>query len=205
MHRYIFAGLMARTKNKKTGTSRQIILEAAAKLFYLKGYAASSMRELAEEVGVEASSLYNHIRSKSSILEHICANIADTFTAHLDIIEKSEQTSIAQVESLLRFQIRQRIYDHEQIYTSDREWKHLPEPYLFTYQEQRRSYRKRMSLIIEHGISRGEIRAMDAPTAVLTILHAIAGIETWHRSNTRISAELLEDNMVMILTGGLKK
>jgi len=37
------------------------------------------------------------------------------------------------------------------------------------------------------------------------MLHAISGIESWHRSTKRISGEMLEDNMVSILVGGLKK
>lgn len=45
---------------------------------------------------------------------------------------------------------------------------------------------------------------MDAPTAVLIMLHAVSGIESWHRSRKKISAELLEENMVMILVEGLK-
>jgi hypothetical protein len=40
---------------------------------------------------------------------------------------------------------------------------------------------------------------------VLIMLHAISGIESWHRSKKRISARELEDNMLTILVGGLRK
>ena len=35
-------------------------------------------------------------------------------------------------------------------------------------------------------------------------LHAVSGIESWHRSTKKISAEELEQNMVAILIDGLK-
>ena len=50
-----------------------------------------------------------------------------------------------------------------------------------------------------------EIRKIDAPTAVLIILHAISGIESWHRSKAKISAEELEENMLKIMIDGLRK
>jgi hypothetical protein len=61
-----------------------------------------------------------------------------------------------------------------------------------------------MASIIEEGIARGEIKKIDAPTAVLIVLHAVSGIESWHRSKQKINAELLEHNMVLIMVEGLK-
>jgi len=97
------------------------------------------------------------------------------------------------------------IEKYEEVYVSDREWKHLEEPYLSNFQTQRRNYRKKFAAIIEEGIAKNEIRKIDAPTAVLIILHAISGIESWHRSRAKINAQELEDNMVMIMIDGLQK
>lgn len=174
-------------------------------MFREKGFTATSMRDLAEAVGIEAASLYNHIKSKNEILEAICFEVANRFNANLDFIESSHQKPIARVETLLRFHIRQMIENYEEVYVSDKEWKHLDEPYLSNFHNQRRSYRKRFAAIIEEGIKKNEIRKIDAPTAVLIIMHAISGIESWHRSKTKMNAQELEDNMVMIMIDGLRK
>ena len=163
------------------------------------------MRDLAESVGIEAASLYNHIRSKNEILEAICFEVANRFNTNMDLIEAGSQKSIVKVETLLRFHIRQMIDNYEEVYVSDREWKHLEEPYLSNFQNQRRAYRKKFAAIIEEGISKNEIRKIDAPTAILIVLHAVSGIESWHRSKAKINAEELEDNMVMIMIDGLRK
>ncbi len=196
---------MAKIKSSKSNTRKDVIIAKAARLFREKGYSATSMRDLAEHVGVEAASLYNHIKSKAEILQEICFKTANLFMNHITEVELSDQKSIAKVEAILRFHIRQIISHYEEVYVMDREWKHLTDPYLSNMQSQRRSYRQRIAAIIEEGIRKGEIKNIDAPTAVLIMLHAVSGIESWHRSIKRISAEQLEDNMVMILVEGLKK
>ncbi|RYY15847.1 MAG: TetR/AcrR family transcriptional regulator [Chitinophagaceae bacterium] len=195
---------MSKIKSNKNGTRKDVIISKAARLFREKGYSASSMRDLAEEVGVEAASLYNHISSKSEILQEICFKVANKFMSHIEDIDNSPIDSISKIESVLRFHVQQMIHHYEEVYVSDREWKHLVDPYLSNYQNQRRTYRQRMAQIIEQGIQKGEIKSIDAPTAVLIMLHAVSGIESWHRSKKKISGDLLEENMLMILIDGLR-
>lgn len=196
---------MIKQKTHKVSPRREVIIDKAAELFRLKGYSATSMRDLAENVGVEAASLYNHISSKSEILQDICFKVANTFMTHIDDIAAQQISAIAKVEAVLRFHIRQMVDHFAEVYVSDREWKHLPEPYLLNFQNQRRTYRQKIAQLIEEGIEREEIKPIDAPTAVLIMLHAVSGIESWHRSTKKINAEMLEDNMVIIMIEGLKK
>lgn len=195
---------MAKAQRKKA-SKKELILRRAATMFREKGFAATSMRDLAETVGIEAASLYNHIRSKNEILEAICFDVANIFNTNMEVVEGSAKKAITKIEDHLRFHIRQMIENYEQVYVSDREWKHLDEPYLSNFQNQRRSYRKKFAAIIEEGIEKNEIRKIDAPTAVLIILHAVSGIESWHRSKAKISAEELEENMLKIMIDGLRK
>jgi len=196
---------MAKLKNKKSSPRKEVILSKAAWLFREKGYNATSMRDLAEEVGVEAASLYNHINSKSEILQEICFKVANRFMSHIEQVTQQDQPAIKKLDAILRFHIRNMLELYEEVYVSDREWKHLAEPYLFNFQNQRRVYRQRIASIIEEGIQKGEIKQIDAPTAVLIILHAVSGIESWHRSKKKISGEVLEENMIMIMIEGLRK
>lgn len=195
---------MAKTPRKKASKKGLILLKAAA-MFRQRGFSATSMRDLAEAVGIEAASLYNHIRSKQEILEAICFEMANLFNEHMDQVEASSENTIAKIEQVLRFHIRQMIDNYEQVFVTDREWRHLAEPYLSNFQTQRRTYRKRFAALIEEGIDKKEIRRIDAPTAVLILLHAIGGIESWHRSRKKINARELEDNMLTILIDGLRK
>jgi TetR/AcrR family transcriptional regulator, cholesterol catabolism regulator len=195
---------MAKIKNKNNGTKKEVIVEAATRLFREKGFKAASMRDLAEAVGVEAASLYNHIQSKEELLQEICFKVANDFNQKCDEVESSALTSIQKVEAMLRFHIRQMFEHYEMVIVADRDWKHLSDPYLSNFHSQRRIYRKRLAGIIERGIAQKEIKPVDAPTVVLIMLHAVNGIESWHRSKEKITAKQLEENMVLIMIEGLK-
>ncbi|MBC7721206.1 MAG: TetR/AcrR family transcriptional regulator [Pedobacter sp.] len=195
---------MGRIKTDSNLTRKEVIITSAAALFKEKGFKAASMRELAEVVGVEAASLYNHIHSKSELLHIICFEVANRYMETMDEIEAEKTTSIQKVEKLLRFLITSMVLHYDEVYVSDREWKHLSEPYLSNFQSQRRTFRKRFAAIIEQGIKKKEIKKIDAATAVLILLHAVSGIESWHRSKVKINGLELEENMITILVGGLK-
>jgi TetR/AcrR family transcriptional regulator, cholesterol catabolism regulator len=196
---------MAKIRSRKNSTKKEIIIEKASKLFREKGFGAASMRDLAEHVGVEAASLYNHIQSKSEILQAICFKVANEFISNLDAVQSSGESILKKMEMIIRFHIRMMLDQYEYVYISDHEWRHLPEPYLSNFLNQRRNYRKSLSDIIEQGISRGEIKQIEPYVTVLIILSAISGIESWQRSRKTISAEVLESNMVRYLIEGLKK
>ena len=198
--------IMAKIKRNRNGTRKDVIIAKAAKLFREKGFSATSMRDLAEHVGVEAASLYNHISSKAEILQEICFKTANNFMSQIEEVDATpNKSAIEKIQAILRFHIRQMLDNYEEVYVSDREWKHLTDPYLSNMQTQRRAYRQRIASVIEDGIRKGEIKPIDAPTAVLIMLHAVSGIESWHRSKKKIAGEVLEDNMVQILVDGLRK
>ncbi|MBS1578588.1 MAG: TetR family transcriptional regulator [Bacteroidetes bacterium] len=196
---------MGRIKTNDTTSRREIIIQKAATLFKEKGFKAASMRELADIVGVEAASLYNHIKNKNELLNIICFDVANRYMQMIAEIETEKNSSLEKIEKLLRFHITGMVKHFDEVYVSDREWKHLEEPYLANLQAQRRAYRKRIAAIIDDGIKKKEIKKIDASTAVLIMLHAVSGIESWHRSKAKINGKELEENMVSILVSGLKK
>lgn len=173
-------------------------------MFREKGFAATSMRDLAETVGIEAASLYNHIQSKSEILQDITFRIANDCNEHLDSLNNNGMNSTQKIESLIRFHVQMMINRFEDYYVMVNEWMHLSEPYLTNFSVQRRNYVRKMESIIQEGINNKEMKPIIPYVAVLTILSSVRGLEFWHRSHQRITPEEMEDNMVNHLINGLK-
>jgi AcrR family transcriptional regulator len=67
---------------------REQILHAAAQLFVRKGFAATSTREIAEEVGIRQASLYYHFTGKDEILA--------------ELLERSVRPTVDRVEQIER-------------------------------------------------------------------------------------------------------
>ena len=194
---------MAKIQRRKA-SKKDLILQKAALMFREKGFAATSMRDLAETVGIEAASLYNHIQSKSEILQDITFRMANDCNVHLDSLDNNGMTSTKKIESLIRFHVQMMINRFEDYYVMVNEWIHLSEPYLTNFSVQRRNYVQKMENIIQQGIDNKEMKPVIPYVAVLTILSSVRGLEFWHRSRQRITPVEMEDNMVNHLINGLK-
>jgi TetR/AcrR family transcriptional regulator, cholesterol catabolism regulator len=197
---------MSKIRQKKNGSKRDVITIAAARLFREKGFSSTGMRDLAGDVGVEAASLYNHIKSKAELLQEICFRTGNEFTAQLNQVENSDSlNSLQKLEAVIRFHISMWMERPDEVLVTTNESKYLGEPYLSTFLNERRIYVKRLEGIIEDGIKKGLFKKVQPYVAVLTIMSAVRGIEFWHRTKKNISNQDLEDNMVLHLISGLKK
>jgi AcrR family transcriptional regulator len=196
---------MAKIKPGKNATKKDVITQKASALFKLKGYSSASMRELAEAVGVEAPSLYNHIGSKSELLQIICFKIANAFTTYLDNTENTTESSVIKIENIIRFHIQMMLNNFDEVYVANHEWKHLKEPYLSNFLNQRRGYEKRLVALIEAGIKSKELKDSNPYVSVLTILSAVRGLEFWQRHRSNVGIGELEDDMVNHLLKGMIK
>ena len=196
---------MTKIRAVRHGTKKDTIIQKASALFRLKGFSATSMRELADSMGVEAPSLYNHIGSKSEILQAICFSIAEQFTSQLEKTEQESVTGFLRIETVIRFHIRMMLEHYDEVFVANHEWKHLKEPYLGNFLNQRRQYEKRLATWIETGIRKKEFRVLNPYVAVLTVLSALRGLEFWLRHKRNISAVELENDMVDLLLHGLIK
>ncbi len=195
---------MAKAQRKKA-SKKDFIIQQASAMFREKGFPATSMRDLAEAVGIEAASLYNHIQSKSEMLQEIVFRIANDCNVYLESLDESNINSIKKIESLIRFHVQMMLTRFDDYTVMINEWIHLSEPYLTNFTTQRRNYVQKMESMIAEGINNKEMRPVLPYVAMLTILSSVRGLEFWHRSGKKISPLIMEDNMVNHLISGLKK
>ena len=197
---------MAKISGPGTVTRKETIRLAAARLFRAKGYAATGMRDLAGEVGVEAASLYNHIQSKSELLREICFRIAGEFTGQLDELEKDgDLDSLQRLERVVRFHIRMWVERPDEVLVATNENIHLEGSQQEIFQKERRVYVRRLEAVIEEGINQGLIEPIEPYVAVLTLMNSVRGIEFWHRTGKNVSADRLEEDMVELIISGIRR
>jgi TetR/AcrR family transcriptional regulator, cholesterol catabolism regulator len=62
------------TRVNGSSSTRERLLTTAASLFHERGYAGTTTREIAREVGIEKASLYHYIDGKEDLLYDLCSN-----------------------------------------------------------------------------------------------------------------------------------
>jgi AcrR family transcriptional regulator len=196
---------MSKIVASKNGSKKDVIVQKAATLFRKKGFAGASMRELAESMGVEASSLYNHIGSKAELLHAICFRVAQDFTRQLNSVSTKGGKVLPRVEEVIRFHIHMMLDQFDEVYVANHEWKQLGEPALAQFLEQRKTYESKLVHLVEEGIQQNEIKGLNAHVVVLTILSALRGLEFWQRQRKIWPSAAIEQHLIDQLINGIIK
>lgn len=183
---------------------RQRILEAAAELFRDRGYAGTSMRDLAQAVDLQASSLYNHIKSKQDLLREICFNNAHRYLDGIRFVEANYEAPTERVEALIRLHIEIAMQDYTSITAFNDEWRHLDEPDLSGFRALRREYEQRFRQIIQQGMDTGVFKAHDPTVVLYTILSSVRWIHDWYRPGKVVDLATLEKSLCGIILNGLR-
>ncbi len=189
-----------------TKTKKQIVIEAAARLFRDKGYPTASMQNLADSVGLkQKSSLYNHIKSKEEALQQICFDSAHKFLEGITEIEKTYTDPKSKLRALIKLHIQIATTDVTSVTVFNDEWRHLTEPKLSEFLSLRKNYEDRFLRIIEQGIAEGVFKSVDASMALQTILSALRWVYNFHKMGKEMEAKKIEEQVVLLLLGGLEK
>ena len=62
---------------RRGARTRERILDAAEQLFATRGYAETTLREIAAQVGIQNPSIYKHFATKAEIYEAVVERLAD--------------------------------------------------------------------------------------------------------------------------------
>lgn len=80
-------------KEQPKKNTKDLIFETAVELFSKKGVHGTSVRELARDVGIKESSIYNHFPGKDAIFEEILAYYMAGFKSAIPGRDEMEQTA----------------------------------------------------------------------------------------------------------------
>jgi AcrR family transcriptional regulator len=158
---------------------KQVIYQRAAELFKHKGYSATSMRDLAEAVGIEPSSLYSHIASKRELLTKICMDTALRFTSGLQHIVDTVSDPVEQLRQVIDLHVAVARDTPSSVTVFTDEWRHLDLADLQTFEDQRRSYQRAVKAIIVRGLEHGLFTDIDPRTTTKTLLTGLRWIHVW--------------------------
>jgi AcrR family transcriptional regulator len=182
----------------------QQVRAAALRLFRDKGYHATSMRDIAAEVGINKGSLYSYIRSKEDLLIPFFERAMGLLLAEIEAI--SADASLTPTERLKRA-IKAHILNVTEnldiltVYLS--EWRQLTTDSLGTVRQQRERYAALFLAIVEDGVQKGEFRAIDPRIGALGMIGMCNYLFRWYRPEGRLQPEQIADELTDVLLRGV--
>lgn len=184
---------------------KEEIQVAAAKLFGRKGFAASSVRDIAQEVGLGAASLYNHMGSKDELLTTICFRCARSFEEGMKQIDSTLLDPLSKIRELIRLQISIALHDESSLTVFNDEWKHLQEPHLGEFLRLRRTYETSYLRIIRQGMDLGQIKPTDPYLVFQMILSSLRWLHLNGTRKTRLNEVELTEQITSMIIKGISK
>jgi len=178
------------------------ITSAAERLFSHRGYHATTMRQVAGAVELQAGSLYAHISGKEAVLEAIVLRAADEFEAAIRRVPADGAP-----ETRLRAAMRAHIgviaanLPAAKVYFHD--WHHLPAPRLAEVLARRDAYEAVWRGIVADGVASGAFAAVDVRLTARLCLSACNWIPQWYDPAGALDPDSLADAFCAVLLGGL--
>lgn len=152
-------------------SSRNEIFAATIRLFSERGYSSTSMRDIANAVGLLPGSLYVHISGKEQLLGDIVESGIDRFVeACSGALEGNDQAE-ARLRAAIRAHMQIISEDAEHVRVALHQWKYLTGERREQIVEKRRRYEDIFRQIVEDGIESGELNGdLNPRVAVLSII-----------------------------------
>ena len=188
----------------ETQDRRGLIVSSAAEMFARKGIGATTVREIADAVGVLSGSLYHHFESKDAIVEEILVGFLDAIQARYATVLGSGRSPAESLHDLVlaSLQVASEQPNATAIYQN--ELHYLREQERFTGVLAAASSVQRTWLrVIERGVADGSLRDDIAPRVFYRLIRDAVWLSVrWHRPDgTYPTAQLAEDITSIFLNG----
>ncbi len=184
---------------------KEQIVNVAAKLFKQKGFVATSMRDLAAELGIEAASIYYHFKSKEELLEKICFDMADKFITNAKEVNDIYFNAEEKLKMAIKLHVETITENQNQSSVFLSEWRNLSEPKLKLFRQLRQQYENQFTIILADGEKEDIFDDVDKKFAVLSILSTINFINEWYKPEGKMNANEIADKLSYFIMGGLRK
>jgi AcrR family transcriptional regulator len=169
------------------------IRRAGITLFKARGYHGTSVRALAQAVGIEAASVYHHFPSKQKIL---CDIFNRTMDDLLDGLERALSGATSHEERLraaVRFHILFHVERQDEAFISHSELRSLTASNRRRINFKRDRYEALLRAFLAAGKKAGSFEIADVRLTTIAILMMCSGVSDWFAKQGRLSGGAIAD------------
>ncbi|WP_308249743.1 TetR/AcrR family transcriptional regulator [Sphaerisporangium fuscum] len=200
------AGPPSRRRRGRPGYDQPAILRAAVELFNRRGYDATSMGDLAKELGLTKPAIYHHVTSKEQLLGQALDDALDELTAV--VTEASRERDGATAYGRLREVMRRSVevlVAHQPTVTLLLRVRGNSEVELAAL-ERRRWLDDRLAALVADAVTEGALRDDVPPALVSRLLFGMVNsLVEWYRPDGAFDPATVADAITAIAFEGLAR
>jgi AcrR family transcriptional regulator len=192
----------------RSGTRKELveaeILQHAVRLFAERGFAGTSLQDVASAAGLTRPALYYYVTSKDDLLERLVHQVIDDAADRLHAIVADETLSPSdQLRELVKAFARRQLADPKRFQLLIRSEAELPEALASIYLRGRRRVLDAFVAVIRRGVATEEFRNVDVRTAAFGVIGTCNWIAWWYHPGDGPSEDAIAEQYADFAVAGL--
>jgi AcrR family transcriptional regulator len=184
-----------RCASGNSGVQKERIRLAAVQLFTRQGFAGTSMKELAQALGMVAANLYNYYPNKEAILLDVLEHQLLATLEHDQQTLAAEGPSPELLRTLVRDLVVRDLNDPLAAFVGIQGVRGLSDENLAYISGLMGEVRAAWVSLIARGSQRAEFHVHDPKLVALSILTLCSSVSSWYRPGGEYSAEYVADGV----------
>ena len=176
--------------------SADVIRAKAAKLFFDRGYDATSLRQVATASGLKVGSLYNLIESKEHLLLQIMGGVIDDLVAAAHEAARLDGDAVDKLQAALAANLTFHAEHAQEVFIGNAELRSLSDGARHVVIEKRHEYELFLQGLVEDAGRVGLADVIDAKIHVYSFVAQATHIASWFKPGGRMDL----DEIVAIYT-----
>jgi AcrR family transcriptional regulator len=183
---------------------RRQIEDAASALFSGRGYAATSMRDIAAALDLQGGSLYAHVASKEELLWSIVDDAARRFHAAVRPLAEGRGAAAERLRAMVHAHVGVFADGLERASVYLYEWTFLGQERREPIARSRDGYQAMFERVVAEGQASGELAAADPKLAATFVLSAVNALPRWFRADGPLSLDQVAAEYADLFLRGLQ-
>jgi len=191
-------------ETQRVRLSQKAIVAAAADLFARNGFGATSLDDIAYQLGATKGALYYHIKNKEDILRHIYLMVLTASEEPLAEIARSNAPADEKLSRAIAHHVSVAASRSPAMMVFYREHPHLSGPFAREIVERKKVYERYFEQIIEEGQAAGVFSpTIDAKIAAFGLLGMCNWLSQWYQSSGPYTHQQIAAMFAQMVEGGL--
>ena len=186
-------------------TKRDMILETATRLFAAEGFEKTSVRRIAEEVGLSVPGMFHYFPSKEAMLNESMIGFMDEGFKGLKEIYDSKRGTVEKLEEVCKFYVRHYVGHQAELTILVTEGKSLSPKHRRDFVDKQRVYVEALKKLLGDLAKEDLLKSIDHSVLAFIFFGMVNYTYTWYNPQGTMGPDELGDAFSKVFLRGVLK